>query len=186
MTILTEPMVVRAMGVLGATFKKLDALPALSILDVQWKPLRRLMGHAHFKSDAFFKTRKATITFSSALWPHAPSDKDRDETVIHEVCHIVDYWNMSIDPRYPKDGGHKEPWKVLMRKCGLDPKRCYEWKRPQELKNKPRERYELVCRHCSHVHRPTIIVVRRLISGESRYFCKKCMQNFHPTDIKTP
>lgn len=177
---------VRAMGVLGATFKTLDAIPVLTFLEVEWENLRRSMGRATISYDSSIRKMHAKITFSSALWPHAPSDKDRDETVIHEVCHIVDGWKIFTDPYYPRDGGHKEPWKKLMRKCGLEPSRCFAWKRPEELKNKPRERYEIHCKGCGNICRPTIIVVRRLLSGENVYFCPKCKLQFRPTDIKSP
>ena len=185
-SILTTEMVERAARVLVSTFNTLGAMEVLSYLDVEWnKNFRRKMGVATFRYNSYKNTKSAEIVFSAALWPHAPSDKDRDQTVIHEVCHIVDYWKMTKDSNYPRLGGHKEPWKKLMRQCGVDPERCYTWKRPDELKNKQRERYQIKCWSCQKVFTCTIIVVRRILSGEREYHCSLCGITLRATDIKT-
>ena len=52
------------------------------------KRLKTTLGQANSK--------KMMIRFNSNLWPRTP-DKDRRETIIHEVCHIL------LDVAYPKN-----------------------------------------------------------------------------------
>ena len=62
---------------------------------------------------------KYRIRLSAPLWSCA-TQEERNETVIHEACHIIDY-NLN-----GKMCGHKDPWKKLMVKCGVKPERYHK------------------------------------------------------------
>jgi predicted SprT family Zn-dependent metalloprotease len=59
------------------------------------------------------------IKLSTKLFTRANEEEQR-ETVIHEVCHVVD--------RFVNKGrmSHGEGWKVAMRHTGLEPRRCHK------------------------------------------------------------
>lgn len=62
------------------------------------------------------RKRRHLVRFSSQLWERA-SERERYETIIHEVCHIVAnhlYAGEKIKP-------HGRKWKSLMERCGLQP-----------------------------------------------------------------
>jgi len=57
------------------------------------------------------------IRLASKLWPLVKNDKQWD-TVIHEACHIIEAYKY-------KNWSHGPKWKMLMKKCGGNPSRCY-------------------------------------------------------------
>lgn len=69
------------------------------------------------------------IVLSKPLWPLA-SEADRRETVIHEVCHLVDWISN------PRARSHGPSWQALMRRCGLEPRRCHDVPIPEEFRRK--------------------------------------------------
>jgi predicted SprT family Zn-dependent metalloprotease len=64
------------------------------------------MGRAH--------SAKREVWFSHRLWKRA-SLRERRNTIVHEVCHIV----------AGCEHHHREPWRKLMRQCGEKPTRCH-------------------------------------------------------------
>ena len=84
-------------------------------------------GRAHFsvKTNLNDETYyEANISFSTVLWPQV-SEKHHLNTIIHEACHIADFffWKEAGLRGYPS--GHGSRWQTLMRKAGIeDPQRC--------------------------------------------------------------
>lgn len=104
------------------------------------------------------------IRLSAPLWPLA-DEAERRETVIHEVCHVVDRHLASIDPTYQRSGHHGFSWRVLMSKCGAKGDRCHSVKRPPEMRRKRATKVEMTCGCRSFWYTP---------AKAGRYFCKTC------------
>jgi predicted SprT family Zn-dependent metalloprotease len=109
------------------------------------------------------------IRFSVPLWPHA-SEKEKHECVVHEICHIVDFWSKRNIPGYVADGGHGYKWQSYMRKAGIsDPARCHAVK-PKEV-IEIRRPINVTC-GCS-VIQITKNRATKMKNGH-RYLCSKC------------
>jgi SprT protein len=61
-------------------------------------------------------THRARIRLSLPIWPRA-SEKERRETVIHEVCHCI------VGYKHGVVAHHGSEWKEAMRNCGVEPLR---------------------------------------------------------------
>jgi len=121
------------------------------------------MGDArYFKRGQYGLTR-----YSQPLWPRADRT-ERDNTVIHEVCHVV------ADFKYPelvrRQGIHGDIWQTLHRICGAEPmvrhNVCNNGLRKQVKK------YRVKCDCPTGV----IITANRLsrMRKGTRYICNKC------------
>jgi predicted SprT family Zn-dependent metalloprotease len=69
----------------------------------------------------------AEIELSSQLFNLVPKTKQRN-TVIHELCHAIQYWEQVKDPvLFPKRLGNADPhgnrWQILMKLFGEEPNR---------------------------------------------------------------
>lgn len=103
------------------------------------------------------------IRLSTPLWPLA-TEAQRRETVIHEVCHVVDRHLSSVDLTYRRDGHHGRSWRLLMLKCGEAGTRCHTVKRPPEMRRKTQQ-IEMSCGCRVFLYTP---------AKAGRYFCKTC------------
>lgn len=95
----------------------------------------RRMGDALWRNSQ----NNGVVRFSVPLWNIA-GEIEQKETVVHEICHIVDAFsnkNWRISP-------HGLSWRILMLKCGYSGNRCHNVQRPAELKNKV-QRFEAKC-----------------------------------------
>lgn len=122
----------------------------------------RRMGDA--SRDRLAKTYK--VRFSIPLWPLA-TEAQRRETVIHEICHVVDMARGT----FHSSEAHGHAWGQLMIQCGLAPKRCHNVNRPAELRNKV-QRFEAKCACMTHQitsHKRT-----KMLANTMRYRCLKC------------
>ena len=144
-------------------FRECGLNPSDHITMVEWNHrFTRRMGDASMRTTRWGgKTRR--IRLSAPLWPRATAE-ERRQTVIHEACHIIDgVINGSMS-------GHKEPWKRLMRKCGLQPKRCHNVNREGIRRRNKREAASC---HCGAVDSLGSTQAGRLRKG-TRYSCRKC------------
>lgn len=107
-----------------------------------------------------------TVRFSIPLWAFA-TDLQRKETVVHEMCHIIDM----IHGTYNSKEAHGYSWSQLMIKCGFRPNRCMSIKRPDELKRNVK-RFEATC--LCMTHKLTSQMRTKMLAGLKHYRCLKC------------
>lgn len=140
------------------TLFKLGAGGLSGLVKVEWnKRFTWKMGDAQYRPTM-------RIRLSTSLWPLA-TEAERTETVIHEVCHIVDRHLASVDPSYQRSSSHGFSWRALMSKCGAKGDRCHSVKRPPEMLRKRAVKVEMTCGCRTFRYKP---------SKAGRYFCKTC------------
>jgi len=153
---------------IGQTLTTLDRLDILDDLKVEWNPrFTSKMGSARIKALA----REMSVRFSMPLWPRA-TPKERRETTVHEVCHIVAYqiaWEQGekIQPHGPE-------WQALMLRCGVQPERTHS------VDNKglsKRKRINVSC-GCQTID-VTPYVAGRMAAGVT-YRCRRCKVQLKP------
>lgn len=176
----------------GQTLEKLGRLDLIHDLSVGWSSrFTSAMGKASIKRGNKIRivmntpslegyrvekktpTRGMSIRFSEPLWPRA-SPRDRRETVIHEVCHIVAFqiaWEQGRKIR-----GHGPEWKALMRRCGIEPSRTHSIDNAG-LSN--RRRIELDCNCPGKTIKVTPYIAGRMAAGAT-YACKTCNTTLSP------
>ena len=122
--------------------------------------MTRAIGRAEFKYPCSYR-----IKLSAPLWPRA-SEADRRNTVIHEACHLIDYYqNKKMD--------HGDTWKQLMLACGESANRCHSVDRTGLIRK--RKRHEFRC-GCSSSKFIGPVKAKRIKQG-SLYVCRSCKQN---------
>jgi predicted SprT family Zn-dependent metalloprotease len=117
------------------------------------------------------------IELSGQLWGRA-TDAQRRQTIIHEVCHIV------ANRRSGKAQGHSRAWKLCMRVCGLDPKRCHnvdvgDLRRPFKRRQGSKK---CVCGCQDRIHVLGRVRAERLESNPMRFSCRICRQHLRFQD----
>lgn len=132
--------------------------------------------------------RTATIRISSDLWPYATMEQ-REQTMFHEVCHIVDNYLASVTPLYLKNlnqertgrrDSHGPTWAALMRKAGKSPDRLADVKRPASMR-KTYTRYTLTC-GCRSGTISANKMTRMRNNGDI-LICNRCHQKFNVTNV---
>lgn len=114
-------------------------------------------------SNLFFSEYR--IEFSVKLWERADQE-ERDETVVHEVCH-------SVEAYFYKKTGHGRNWKNLMGRCGYpNPKRCHTIDN-SDLKRKRKDKSALMKCGCAVGVIVGPVVAKRIREGRS-YRCRIC------------
>ena len=104
----------------------------------------------------------ARVRFSIPLWPRA-SRTERDETVAHEVAHLITVarWTASLSAplrfgtlRPPaRPSAHGREWQAIMREMGYVPKRCHSVDRTGlARRRKSRRTYALRCPNCDRTY----------------------------------
>lgn len=137
--------------------------PRLPII-VQWNGrFTRRMG------DAQFIRGVGIVRLSKKLWERA-NDEQRRQTIIHEVCHVIQrVQDLEKGYRSPPHGWQ---WQALMRRCGQRPDRCHTVDRTGIVRT-----YSVRC--ACGVHQVGKTVYRRMLNGQ-KYQCKKCRQKVEP------
>lgn len=108
----------------------------------------------------------ARIRFSIALWPRA-TEEQREQTVIHEVCHIVAHHEAHLAGR-KVSSAHGYEWKAVMRRAGVRPKRCHSVSTKGLGK-------KTIPAHCAcGEHYVTPLVGGRIIVLQRTYTCGRC------------
>lgn len=115
----------------------------------------------------------ATVRFSSVLWGRVDRQHN-DNTVAHEICHIVDQYRtydrmMSTSRRYSKYKPHGASWKALMLSLGANPRRCHQAKNDDLVKKSKRISAYCACQE----HMITKNRAGRMKKG-AQYRCKVC------------
>jgi predicted SprT family Zn-dependent metalloprotease len=157
----------------------------LQHITIEWNPrFTRRFGDAELRVK---KTPyEVVLRFSPALWPLV-SEKERYETVVHEVCHILDaYFRLKSGAwrqQYDKNP-HGRTWQKLMRYYGIEPAARYkvadatdEFKKNFALMRRPRgprRQYMATC-GCGSVKTVGPTRYARMQKGK-RYICRLCKQ----------
>lgn len=159
--------VTRWVGETLKTLDRIDLLPDLQVLwsdrftskmgDARWRPLRQ----------------KHRVRFSAPLWPRA-TPKERRETVIHEVCHIVAFQLAFEKSRKIKPHGIE--WQDLMLRCGIQPERTHSVSNEGLSK---RKRVSISCGCPGKSISVTPYVAGRMAAGTS-YRCRTCKTTLKP------
>lgn len=104
------------------------------------------------------------MKFSCPLWLRATPEQ-RDETIVHEICHVLDYILNG------KSNGHNRVWKQLMIKCGYPPKRCHNIDRTGIARRNKRVAASCPCGNMTSLGSTQAGRLRR---GTFAYRCRKC------------
>jgi SprT protein len=93
-----------------------NGVPELSpIIKVEWNTrFTRRMGDGMFSPSKMM----GRIRLSVPLWGRA-SEQDRRESVIHEACHVIVFYNDR------NAASHGAEWREAMKRCGVDPQRTH-------------------------------------------------------------
>ena len=98
------------------------------------------------------------------------SEDEKDDTIIHEVCHFVAYYIY-------REKGHGYHWQNCMLKCGRQPKRCKEMPAEYDvaiahLQRRRQAKVRVTC-GCPNGSMMGPTQYRRMKNGVS-YRCRKC------------
>lgn len=152
-------------------------------IDIEWSNrMTRVMGNARVlrfggdNRDNFH----ARVQFSSKIFELA-GEKDQDETVVHEVCHVVARYlnNQLVMAQGLK--GHGRYWASLMNKVGMPPTR-YHCVNTTSLRKKV-QRVNAYCQ-CAEPHKITLNRATKMMKGFT-YKCKKCWFLISLNDLRT-
>lgn len=152
-------------------------------IDIEWSNrLTRVMGNAQVlrlggeNRDGF----AGRIKLSSKIFELA-GERDQDETVVHEVCHIVArYLNHELVSRQGLKG-HGAFWASLMNKVGVPPTR-YHCVNTKPLRRKV-QRVNAYCQ-CPEPYKITLNRATKMMKGFA-YKCKKCWFLISLNDLRT-
>ena len=117
--------------------------------------------------DALYRLRKGKIRLSGVLWADA-TQQQRRQTVIHEACHIVQRYLYTDRSTCP---AHGIVWQRLMRRCGVEPKRCHDMDTTPHKRKQTRVAASCICGTVKNVGPQQ---ARKMMSGKAHYTCKKC------------
>jgi len=112
------------------------------------------------------------MDFSPAIWKHAPHQENIN-TVIHETCHLIDFYKNG-------DSNHGPNWRMYMRACGVTPKRTHSILIP-EVKKK---RKVIVCQDCNGRCVMGPIVYKKFITKQQIRICPRCRKRLNPAECK--
>jgi len=145
-------------------------------LRIEWRPFASRMGDAlyvprgvlvrHRGSFRFAEQRTVRVRLSSALWPRA-TRRDRYETVVHEVAHLVTA-HEARQACAPAPSAHGAEWRAVMLRAGVTPERCCDNVSNEGLVR----RVEVSCA-CPTRSKVTPYVAGRIAAGAA-YSCRRC------------
>jgi len=146
----------------------LDTVLALRNSRVGSDSFREAAKRANADLDSGLKAGpSARVRFSIPLWSRA-TPKERYETVVHEICHIVANHEAALKGT-TTSSAHGWEWKNLMRKCGVKPERCHNVDRTGLKRTGNRVSASCGC----GAHNVTPYVAGRIAAGAT-YTCRKC------------
>jgi predicted SprT family Zn-dependent metalloprotease len=132
-------------------------------INLKWSGrMTSAMGNASRKSMTAYHY---TIKLSTPLFLRATVD-ERRQTVIHEVCHVLDGIVNNVKM------SHGSSWKAMMRRAGVDAKRCHTV--DNTGLRKASKTYRYVCPHGHKAYDLGAIRHRNMQSGSRTYLCPVC------------
>lgn len=142
------------------------------LVHVEWNKRRTgLLGTAQYCNIG------GKITLSSKMWD-IQTKEEKEELVIHEVCHIVQR-HLILNNYVPQETAHGQTWKKLMKKCGIFRPRASKNLENQEAAMKisnsnGRKKVEVEC-NCGRIWIGQTIA-KRMAKGQ-KYICRRCRGN---------
>ena len=136
---------------------------------VEWSNrLTRCVGKAIFRP----ANKTGTIKLSSKLWS-SMSNKDQDDTILHECAHLIADYLYGIEVINTEGhAGHGVTWKIIARRIGAKPTRYIEsHKADFHLYRRRVARYNVLCK-CGAKHALSKNMITRM--RKTRYICKRC------------
>ncbi len=128
-------------------------------------------------ASAQFKWNVGIITLSTKWWGIL-TDTEKENTIVHEACHLA---ASKLDRnRVIREGlqGHGTFWQSLHLKCGRPPERYCSRPREQVA---PNSRYILTCRKCGHQYKVSkTLITRRLNNHGIVGNCGECKSKLFP------
>jgi len=147
-------------------------------IEVEWSNrMTRCAGKAYLQ--------RKLIKLSNPIWALA-GDKVNEDTVVHETCHILVYWEWANRARgRMRSAGspprpHGSEWQQLMRKCGYEPKRCHSVDTSAIRPKRKRYRFDCGCKEGHLVSRQ---LVARMGAGK-QYVCRLCRKQITRPSIE--
>lgn len=148
--------------------------PALADrIDIEWSNrMTRAMGRIGRNGYEDVGGRRWKMKLSVGLFGNASSE-ERYNTIIHEACHAIDdYINAGWCSELE---GHGEPWRRVMRKCGIEPARFHRVSREGLVM-----RHEYECPNGCHVYKLSTRLHNQVRRGRHR-LCSKCKTRINYT-----
>lgn len=155
-----------------ATLEKLLGPVHNIVVEIQWRS--RFTSRA---GDAQYKLRPyphGVIRLSLPIWELA-DNSERYQTVIHETCHIVQKY------LWPMSKAHGYEWQRLMRKCGLEPRRCHNVNTAPLKRRRQGEKFVIRC--ACREHTLGVVQTKWVKDGKKRYRCRLCRQELKYENI---
>jgi predicted SprT family Zn-dependent metalloprotease len=144
-----------------------NGCPALADrIDIEWSNrMTRAMGRIGRNGYEDVGGRRWKMKLSVGLFGNASSE-ERYNTIIHETCHAIDdYINCGWCSELE---GHGEPWRRIMRKCGIEPARYHRVSRSGLVM-----RHEYECPNGCDVFKLSTRMHNSVKRGRHRV-CRKC------------
>lgn len=139
-------------------------------ISVEWSSrMTRCAGKAYLQ--------RKLIRLSNPIWALA-GDEANEDTIVHETCHILVYWEWANRARGRLKSANSPPrphgpeWQQLMRKCGYEPKRCHSVDTSAIRKKRIRYRFDCGCKEGHLVSRQLTAKIR----AGRQYVCRLCSQ----------
>lgn len=167
----TEPGI---LSLVNSTLKKLELSHLENKITVLWNTrYTSRLGTASYKTKVAGRwIDDYRVQFSVKLWERA-TQVERDEVVVHEVCHVA---ATVMHGR----SGHGPNWKRLMIRCGYTkPQRCHNIDN-NDLKRKRKDKSALMRCGCSVGVVVGPVVAKRIRTGKAHYRCRICKQRITP------
>jgi SprT protein len=150
-------------------------------IPIPWPEVRydirgRKAGTAQFNP----RTGKATIRLNR--WIMENNAGALEETLVHELAHILANFVHGPMIRNGKREIHGIRWQRMMLTLGADPKRCHNYRTEEQATGRaPRKSLDMIIWHCNcQEFKFTAIRHKRAISGRSKYSCKRCRAVLKP------
>ena len=129
------------------------------------------------KLNEILSKKTSWIELNPTYWRRS-ENKDRWDTVLHEVAHCLCYF------AYPdKRIGHGREWKNMCRLIGLEnPTRCHDTDMRDKRAKRRKFGYRCNCRN--NIHMVGIVLHNKIQKGVV-YRCSKCRQALRPDFVVT-
>lgn len=144
--------------------ERLDAEKLLPLIQFQQSQATSFGGMATYKNGEYI------LKISIPVW-EVSNEQQKKTRIIHEVCHLVNYWRNEFV-------SHGWKWVILMRKCGItNPSRFGKTEKPLIPKNSIPFRCG-----CSELVYMGKTQYRRFLNGK-KYYCSDCKKDAIPVDV---
>jgi SprT protein len=110
-----------------------------------------------------------SIELSCKCWD-VSSEEERKNTVVHELCHIIDYQVNGPEAHANAKVSHGPNWQAMMESCGMKAERFHSL--PVQRRRQTKYLYSCGCT----MHAVSKTRHNRIQEGSKSYHCKLCGQ----------